>query len=137
MKKHAQDEPAGGEAERSLVRALLPLADSLDRVVQETRGLAASAAEPGRVMRWLGATARRPELESLSSAVVLLRAQLDDALSAAGVEIDRRTRVPIDGDAHRVVATTPGHAGLVVEVVRPGYVHRGARLREADVVGGK
>lgn len=132
-----EEASVGDDRERDLVRALLPLADALDRVADQTSNLASTAEPPGRVQRWLGVRAAGPDLASLANAVTLLRAQLADALDVARVTIDRRTGVPIDGDAHRVVGTKRGPAGQVVEVVRPGYTHRGVRVREADVIAGK
>ena len=57
-------------------------------------------------------------------------------LRDAGVEIDRRTGIAVDGDIHRVVEmrTSADSAGRVMEVVRPGYALHGRMVREADVV---
>lgn len=119
-----------------IVRALLPVADSIDRVVSEL------GREPAAATRWWERVLRRgdtdPRLESLRLGAKLLRASLDQALERMGVRVDRRVGIPVEGEVHRVVGVReagPGaRPGTVASVARPGYSRQGRILREADVI---
>ncbi len=118
----------------SLVCALIPVADAIQRIVS-----AAAAAEARTPLTWgerlLGRSRRD---RSLLEPLRLLQSQLETALESRDVHINRRVGVPVHGDTHRVVettrgTTTAGHS-VVLSVVRPGYSLGGRCLREADVV---
>ena len=129
---------ASDEAARWL-RALIPVADAVDRMAQRA---AALDAPPKRTLlqRLFGA----PELDdrharaALTEGLRLLRAQLEGALHDLGVAVDRRTGDPVDAERQRVVEVRSPlpheRAGTVVEVVRPGYALGAKIIREAEVV---
>lgn len=135
------DDDASAEAERWL-RALIPVADAVERVVQQAAALAAPRAAAKRSL--LQRLTRAPEpnddraTAALAEGLRVLGAQLEEALRDRGVQIDRRTGEPVDGERQRVVETRRARAGeragTVVEVVRPGYALGGAVVREAEVV---
>jgi len=130
-----------GEAVRWL-RALIPVADAVDRVVKQVASLDAprERAKPSLLQRLV----RAPEpgddhaRAALAEGLRVLHAQLEGALRDLGVDIDRRTGSPVDGDTQRVVEVRAPRAGerpgTVVEVVRPGYALEGTVVREAEVV---
>jgi len=138
---------ASDEAVRWL-RALIPVADAVDRIAQRVaapgaRSAPAAPAKRSLLQRLLG-DREAPEPDdgharaALHEGVRLLQAQLEGALHDLGVAVDRRTGGPIDGERQRVVEVrAPGpheRAGTVVEVVRPGYVLGTKMVREAEVV---
>jgi molecular chaperone GrpE len=139
---------AAGAAADDWVRALLPVADALDRVVAQATAVAERGprSEPPRrgLLSLLSRGREAPEpgrdadLRALAEGLRVLRAQLAAALASQGVEADRRVGVPIDPEVHRVVEARPARAGeregVVLEVVRPGYAAGGRVLREAEVV---
>jgi molecular chaperone GrpE (heat shock protein) len=121
------------------LRALIPVADALDRMAQRTSALdrplkrslwqrVVGAPEPG------GRHAHAALVEGLR----LLHAQLEEALLDLGVDVDRSTGDSVDAERQRVVevrAPLPHErAGTVVEVVRPGYALGAKIVREAEVV---
>ena len=118
----------------SLVRALIPIADAIERIVT-----AASADDVRLPLTWSERLLGRSRRDrSLVEPLRLLASQMESVLEARGVQVDRRVGVPVQGDAHRVVETrSGGFAGgepVVLSVVRPGYSLDGRCLREADVV---
>jgi molecular chaperone GrpE len=121
------------------LKALLPVADALDRVVVHASALVDRHARRGRLYRWFfaGETRSSSDLHFLVEGLRLLRAQLEMALAELGVTIDRRVGIPLDPTLHRVVEVRhqKAHAaGLVIEVVRPGYALGEQVVREAEVV---
>lgn len=143
----AEEEPsdeehatAGEEAVRWL-RALIPVADAVDRVAQKAAVLDAPRPPPRSFLQRL---VRTPEADDAGARVALaeglrvLHAQLEGALRDLGVRVDRRTGDPVDGERQRVVEVRPPRAGeragTVVEVVRPGYALGEKMVREAEVV---
>jgi molecular chaperone GrpE (heat shock protein) len=130
------------------LRALLPVADAVERVVRQ-----ASALEVPSVPRRRGLFERllhtaepdegRASRVALAEGLRVLGAQLEGTLRDLGAVVDRRTGSPVDGERQRVVEVRPARPGerpgTVVEVVRPGYtltVRGGGEriLREAEVV---
>ena len=124
-----------------LVRALMPVADSVDRMGAQAARLVATLAPPGLMARLVGVRDQTGAVRALADGLSVLAAQLDTALRDAGVEIDREVGVAVDGEAHRVVEARAAGAGdrpgCVLEIVRPGYWLHGRCLREADVVASK
>jgi hypothetical protein len=139
------DEQAAGAAvmeERTRwLRALIPVADALDRVVGQAAML---DARPRETRGLVGRLLARPQagggraLSALNEGLRVLRAQLEGTLHDLGVSVDRRTGGPVDGERQRVVEVRergPGERrGTVVEVVRPGYALGAKIVREAEVV---
>lgn len=141
---------AAGEASESStsddavrwLRALIPVADAVERLAQRAAALTAPEALAKRTL--LQRVLRAPEPDdrharaALAEGLRLLHAQLEGTLHDLGVEVDRRTGDPIDGDRQRVVevrAPRPHErAGTIVEVVRPGYALGAKIIREAEVV---
>ena len=129
------------EAARWL-RALIPVADAVDRIAQRAATLDAPDAPRKRTLlqRVLGGPEPddRHARAALTEGLRLLRAQLEGALHDLGVAVDRRTGDPVDAERQRVVevrAPRPHErAGTVVEVVRPGYALGAKIIREAEVV---
>ncbi len=137
------------------VRAILPVADALDRMVAQANAMverpppAPAPAPPRRGLFSLFSPpppappppARDTELRVLAEGLRVLRAQLTSALEACDVHADRRTGVAIDPEVHRVVEVRPLRAGeradVVLEVVRPGYAAGDQIVREAEVVAGE
>lgn len=134
------------------VRALVPVADALDRMVAQANAMAERRQPPpppprrGLLALFSAPPAppapdREIELRSLAEGLRVLRAQLATALEGCGVAIDRRAGVAIDPEVHRVVEVRPLRAGErpneVLEVVRPGYSAGARMLREAEVVAGE
>lgn len=142
---------ASPAASTDWVRAILPVADALDRMVAQANAMAERPppppAPPRRGVFSLFSPppppppARDTELRALAEGLRVLRAQLASALEACDVHADRRTGVAIDPEVHRVVEVRPLRAGeradVVLEVVRPGYAAGGRILREAEVVAGE
>ncbi len=150
----APDEAAAASPPPSTewVRALLPVADALDRMVTQANAMAEKRPPSKPVERkgFLALFAPPPpppppdrgvELRALAEGLRVLRAQLATALEGCGVAIDRRTGVAIDPEVHRVVEVRRLRAGErpneVLEVVRPGYSAGSRMLREAEVVAGE
>jgi hypothetical protein len=137
------EDPDAAEIELDWLRALIPVADAIDRVVIQATAL---TREPPRTrirFRLFAALAPAadPRLETLVSGLLVLQAQFHGALRDLGVSVERRTGAPIDPDRQRIVEVRPPRpgelSGTVVEVVRPGYA-LGARLvREAEVVAAR
>jgi molecular chaperone GrpE len=103
-----------------LVRALLPVLDSFDRVCTMARGFAASEV----MTNWL-------------RSVEGVQARLLQTLERRGLERIDPLGQPVDLDRDEVVEyrAVPGHPGeTVVEVRRLGYGFRGKILRDAQVV---
>jgi molecular chaperone GrpE (heat shock protein) len=127
----------GDSGLEDLVRALMPVADAIDRVGEQSSKLTVNAKRPGFLARMFGATDPTMGLQALSDGLNVLGAQLEAAMSGMGVQVDREVGVAVDGQAHRVVEVrTPGPGdvpGVVIEIVRPGYCLNGKQLREADV----
>ncbi len=137
------------DADLGWVRALLPVADALDRILAQARAMAEQRPKTPPKGRGLWArlrgtpgeaprSAREPELRALAEGLRVLRAQLAAALEGCGVTVDRRVGVPIDPEVHRVVEARAARSGedegVVLEVIRPGYAAGGRVLREAEVV---
>jgi molecular chaperone GrpE (heat shock protein) len=130
------------------LRALIPVADSLDRVIRQAAMLDAPRREKrGLFARLLAGRPSEPKpdeargnaaLAALNEGLRVLRAQLEGTLHELGVSVDRRTGGPVDGERQRVVEVRergPGERrGTVVEVVRPGYALGAKIVREAEVV---
>lgn len=137
----AQLEAPDDSTTEQLVRALMPVADAIDRMSAQASRLVASVSPPGAVARMLGVRDATASVRSLADGLMVLGSQLDAVLRNAGAEIDREVDVPVDGEAHRVVEARPARPGdrpgSVLEIVRPGYSLRGKRLREADVVAAR
>jgi hypothetical protein len=121
------------------LRALIPVADAVERIAQRAAGLDAPAKRT-----LLQRVFRAPEPDdrharaALTEGLRLLRAQLEGVLHDLGVEVDRRTGEPVDAERQRVVevrAAGPNErVGTVIEVVRPGYALGAKIVREAEVV---
>jgi molecular chaperone GrpE (heat shock protein) len=133
---------AAAEEGARWLRALIPVADAIDRVAREAAALDAPRAP---VKRGLFARLLAPvepadgrAQAALGEGLRVLRAQLEGTLRDLGVSVDRRTGGPVDGERQRVVevrAPAPGeHRGTVVEVVRPGYALGDKVVRETEVV---
>jgi hypothetical protein len=129
------------------LRALIPVADSLDRVVRQAAAIEAPPppAKHGLLRRLLpGGEAPVHEAGGEGARVALreglrvLKAQLEGTFRELGVSVDRSTGRPVDGERQRVVEVRPPRAGerpgTVVEVVRPGYALGETLVREAEVV---
>ncbi len=129
------------------LRALIPVADAVERIVQRVTALDARSAAPAPAKRsLLQRVFRAPEPEpddrqaraAVSEGLRLLQAQLEGTLHDLGVHVDRRTGSPVDGERQRVVEVRPPspheREGTVVEVVRPGYALGAKIVREAEVV---
>ena len=131
----------GDEAARWL-RALIPVADAVDRMAQRAAAIDAPDAPAKRTLlqRVLGAPEPddRHARAALTEGLRLLRAQLEGALHELGVAVDRRTGDPVDAERQRVVEVRSPRPhereGTVVEVVRPGYALGAKIVREAEVV---
>jgi molecular chaperone GrpE (heat shock protein) len=129
---------ASDEAARWL-RALIPVADAVDRMAQRAAALDAPAKRT-LVQRLLDAPepGARHARAALTQGLRLLRAQLEGALHDLGVAVDRRAGDPVDAERQRVVEVRSPQpherAGTVVEVVRPGYALGAKIIREAEVV---
>ncbi len=138
----ARDAAAAEEAAR-WARALIPVADAVDRIVERAE---APRPLPKRsfVERLASVAGAGPDLgeagarAALAEGLRVLHAQLGGVLRDMGVEVDRRTGGPVDGERQRVVEVRPPRAGeapgVVVAVLRPGYALGARVLREAEVV---
>ncbi len=130
--------PGSGPEVESLLRSLLVVRDSLERIT--TSGASRRARpEPSGLRalwpRWLGAPAPGPAEERLLEAVRLVKQQLDQALESHGVILEQEVGVSVDPELHRVVEIADGSPpGHVVAIVRSGARFRRRLLREADVV---
>lgn len=117
-----------------LVERLLPALDALDRIHREVeRSGPRGALLRDGLLGWV-VRGRGPDL---ARGLRLLRAQLDEALASAGIEVDRDENVAFDESRHRVVERrlVPGVGGpRVIEILAPGYRVGGRQLREAQVV---
>ncbi|MEO5729869.1 MAG: nucleotide exchange factor GrpE [Byssovorax sp.] len=124
------------------LRALVPVADAIDRMAQRAGAVEAPDAPPKRTLlqRFFGAGEPddRHDRAALAEGLRVLRAQLEGTLHDLGVAVDRRTGDPVDAERQRVVevrAPRPHEReGTVVEVVRPGYALGPKIVREAEVV---
>ncbi len=124
------------------LRALVPVADAVDRMAQRAAAIEAPDAPPKRTLlrRFFGAAEPddRHARAALTEGLRLLHAQLEETLRDLGVAVDRRTGDPVDAERQRVVevrAPRPHEReGTVVEVVRPGYALGAKIVREAEVV---
>lgn len=120
-----------------IIRAIMPVADSFERVRKQANELVRKVPSPSWLARVMSPPAAdRAAIRVLADGLDVLGAQLEDALLHMGVNIDRRVGIGVDGDAHRVVETRPSssaQAGTVAEVIRPGYRLGNKLLREADV----
>jgi molecular chaperone GrpE len=129
------------EATRWL-RALVPVADAVDRMAQRAAALEAPDAPRKRTLLQRVFRAGEPDdrhaRAALTEGLRLLRAQLEGTLHDLGVEVDRRTGDPVDAERQRVVEVRSPRPhereGTVVEVVRPGYALGAKIVREAEVV---
>lgn len=138
---HADAPVPAHEAERWL-RALIPVVDAVDRIARQAATPEAPApARRSLLDRVLARPERAPSgaaQAALAEGTRVLCAQLAGALRDLGVEADRRTGAPLDGERQRVVEVRPPRPGerpgTVVEVVRPGYALGGKIIREAEVV---
>jgi hypothetical protein len=141
----AVDDEDAGEPEPSReperwLRALIPVADSIDRIVAQSAALAEPRARPPRslLQRFFDEPAddRRPL--ALLEGLRVLQSQLAAAFAELGVTVDRRLGAPVDAERQRVVEVRSPRgaeqAGTVVEVVRPGYALGELTVREAEVV---
>lgn len=143
-----QDEPPPAADDARWLRALIPVADAVDRVARQASALLTppprrAPARAGLFQRLLGHPPE-PPVESgagqaaLAEGLRVLQAQLEGALRDLGVDVDRRAGGPVDGERQRVVEVRPPRpgerAGTVVEVVRPGYALGAKIVREAEVV---
>jgi molecular chaperone GrpE len=121
------------------LRALLPIADALDRIVAQA-GASGTAPPASLFARLFGARAS-PDARALAESVRVLRAQLRGVFQELAVAVDEPLHEAFDARVHRAVearALCAGErAGTVLEVVRPGYRLQGKLVREADVVVGK
>jgi hypothetical protein len=139
--RDASESSTSDEAVRWL-RALIPVADAVERLAQRAAAVAAPDVNAKRtlVQRVFGAPEPddRHARAALAEGLRLLRAQLEGTLHDLGVEVDRRTGDPVDGERQRVVEVRSPRphesAGTVVEVVRPGYALGTKIVREAEVV---
>jgi molecular chaperone GrpE (heat shock protein) len=118
--------------------AIVPVADSLDRIIAQAGAMSDRRREPARARLWpfgKSPVAGDPELGVLLQGLRVLRAQLGSALAGVGVEIDRRIGIAVDPEVHRVVELRAGHGSeeRVLEIVRPGYSLDGRVVREAEV----
>lgn len=146
-----------GEASaENVVRAILPVSDALDRIEKQARDWVQRVdrtpqpvARHRSLLARLRGTPRQEQTEwlappvlaaarALAQGIGVLRSQLEEALRSVDVTFDRRTDVPVDSEAHRVVEVRPlptnDRVGQVAEVVRPGCRLGPKRIREAEVV---
>ena len=138
----AVDPPGAPEVAIRWLRALIPVADAIDRAVEQAAAIAARPAR-SRFRLWPFAAPAPvdPQLRALMEGLLVLRSQLQGALGDLGVSIDRRVGWPIDLERQRVVevrAPLPDEQpGTAVEVVRPGYSLGMTLVREAEVVAAR
>jgi GrpE len=128
-----------GASDVDWLRALLPVADALDRILASASSLAERRSR--RLVRcWPFSRGRGgdPEVRTLVEGLRVVRGQLAAALEDRGASIDRRVGIRLDPDVHRVVEVRPPAWGeaesTIVEVLRPGYAIAGRLVREAEVV---
>lgn len=133
--------PRRDDAERWL-RAIIPVADAVERVRARAEKLGAPRPPTQRtLLQRLGFAAHARDDEEragLTEGLRVLQAQLEGALRDLGVTLDRRTGEPLDEERQRAVEVRAPRAseaaGTVVEVVRAGYALGGKVVREAEVV---
>lgn len=138
------DGAAGGEEEARVngddavagawVRALLPVADAVDRLASTAQAMV-DAPAPGVLARLRADP--RADVRAVADGLRVLRAQMLSALQGLGVEEDRPAGQAFDGSRHRAVEVRSGPSERVLEVIRPGYRLGGKVVREAEVVVGK
>jgi len=130
--------PNDARAPSVSIAALVPIADALDRVVEQAASV--PAREPRRrsvwdVLRGGDGSARDADAVALHEGLRVLRAQLQALFESAGVTVDRRTGDKLDAERHRVVEVRgQGAEEIVAEILRPGYRVGDVIIREADVV---
>ncbi len=112
--------------------ALLPVLDGLPRAVEQVRRSLAALERP-LVLRRRGVA----EVRALAEGLRLLDEQARDALGELGITILDPLGERVDPQLHRVIEVRPGPSGLVLEVVRRGYMKGERVLREAEVVVGR
>jgi molecular chaperone GrpE len=138
----AADPHGASEVAIRWLRALIPVADAIDRAVVQAAAIAARPPR-SRFRFWpFGAPAPvDPQLRVLLEGLLVLQSQLQGALGELGVSIDRRVGWPIDPERQRVVEVRAPlldeQPGTVVEVVRPGYGLGMTLVREAEVVAAR
>lgn len=139
--REAEIEAARERAADTVILALLPVADALDRITSDLeRSTDLQAAVPTR--RWPWSLFLKPRsdvrFQSLAQGVRLLQLAFAQSFEHLGVEIERRSGGPIDPERHRVREVRAPRTGeaprVVAKVLRAGYVRGGRVLREADVV---
>ncbi len=125
----------------TIVRALLPVADAVERVRKQAHEVAKAPPRRRSLLARLTeppAAAANQALSALVEGLDVLAAQLEEAFRSVEVTVDRCEGVPVDGNVHRVVEVRRPPSskldGTVAEVIRPGYRFAGKLLREADVV---
>jgi hypothetical protein len=135
------DPSAVAEIELDWLRALIPVADAIDRAVIEATAILREPPRPRFRFAFFAAPAPDPRLKALVEGLVVLQAQLHGALNELGVSVDRQLGAPIDPERQRIVEVrAPGlgeQSGTVVEVVRPGYALGATLVREAEVVAAR
>lgn len=139
----ADEETEETATELDWLRALIPVADAIDRVVIQATALTRDPPRPRSRWRLFAALSppTDPRIEALVSGLFVLQAQLHGALRELGVSVERQIGAPLDPERQRVVEVrTPGPgelSGTVVEVVRPGYALGSTLVREAEVVAAR
>lgn len=125
-RKRAAREAAEAEqrGKAGLARAVLPSLDNLERAVK------AAQAEPAKE--------GEKNLEALKRGVELVRAELEAALTRAGVEAYEPDGEPFDPKLHEAISTRPAadgeSSGAVVETLERGYRLGDQVLRPARVI---
>lgn len=128
------------DAEVRWLRALVPVADAVERVLGEAADLAARQPPPRRgLLRFLlGAQEEDSGATALVEGLRVLDEQMKETLGALGAVVDRPIGARVDPERHRVVGVLlsdgEDQAGTILEVVRPGYALGPVVVREAEVV---
>lgn len=134
----AQDEIAA-----RWLKAMIPVADAIDRMTERATSLSQERPKPersllSRLLRGPPRDDRDRALGSLADGLRVLKAQLESALGGLGVTVNRGVGAPLDADLQRVVEvrapTADERPGRVVEVVRAGFALGPLVVREAEVV---
>ena len=161
-RERAQQQLALRQQQQALVRDLLPVLDALDRAESHWRqslpAPTSQAPDPGSWPRWQYWWSRwwhRSQRSSTPAAIappgspqalaqgagdgiVLIRAQLLEALEAHGLEPIETLGQPLDPQSMQALGqrqARPGETpGLVVEEALRGYRWQGKLLREAQVL---